>query len=100
MSESRFTQYGAETAGMGYHTVKSDRDGDGWTLTLRFTAWGTGDTQDVTIERVGPEAVRYPDGHTIELRPSSGANALVHRILGTAWSALDKGRGYTVALAL
>jgi hypothetical protein len=100
MNDTRFTEYGGQTAGLGYHTITADRVADGWTLTLRFTSWAGGDAQDIASDTVAPEEIRYPSGAVVPVRPSRGANALAHRILGTAWSALDKGRGYSVELAL
>lgn len=101
MHETRFTEYGAETAGLGYHTVTAERDeNDNWALALRFTPWSGGDASEIATDIVAPQSVRYPDGTRVAIRPSAGANALVQRVLGTAWAALDKGRGYTVDLAI
>lgn len=113
----RFTAYSSATAGQGYHTVRAQRDHDGWTLTLVFTphriqqppddATLTGtewsefilaQSTEIAACRAPRSFVTYPGDHRVEVRPSVAAGALARHLLGEAWAVLDGGRGYTVAL--
>lgn len=94
-----FTEYGAETAGLGYHTIKAERDAEGWTLALAFTPWAPGAAcTEVATRRVARQLVRHPFDGEIEVRPSGAAADMARELLGPAWTVRDGGRGYSVTL--
>lgn len=109
---SRFTQYADETVGRRNHSVTCERLQDGWQLTLvaspiqpqlppdgveltsgEFVDFIRAQSTAIASRRVPRKFV----GET-EVRPGIAADELVKQILGTAWSASDRGRGYSVEL--
>lgn len=106
----RFTSYATQSVGSVRHSVSAVRTSAGWTLTLRaapvapvlpsgalpaaeFFAAIEAQTTDVATREVLPHIVGG-----IEVRPSVAALALAQEFLGTAWTVVDKGKGYLVEL--
>lgn len=116
----RFTSYGHNAAGTLKHTITAEGDVTGWTLTLTAmpiqpaishperngesvgsAAWQAGilcQQTEVASRRAPRTWIAMPEG-PMELRPSEEARALAQDVLGTAWTVVDKGKGYLVEVA-
>ncbi len=112
MSE-RYTTYAHQSIGTVKHSVRAQRDTNGWTLTLvaypvqpvmppddqamtsaEFFAF----LRDQDVEVASRRAPLRSIGG-VELRPADAAYALAQDVLGTAWTVLDKGLGFLVEIA-